>query len=68
MSLFKSMVYSHLYLLKLTYSRKTVRLGEYDTETNPDCVGTEEDKDCNEPPFDTTPESMKTTFLLFVNF
>lgn len=34
-----------------------VRLGEYDTETDPDCIQIEDDKDCNETPFDSPPES-----------
>lgn len=33
-----------------------MRLGEYDTETNPDCVQFEEDKDCNDTPFDSAPQ------------
>lgn len=36
------------------FFRQLVRLGEYDTETNPvDCIDYEDDKDCNDPPFDS---------------
>lgn len=28
-------------------------MGEYDTESNPDCIEYEDDKDCNDPPFDS---------------
>lgn len=28
-------------------------MGEYDTETDPDCIEYEDDKDCNDPPFDS---------------
>ncbi|XP_031626740.1 serine protease 7-like [Contarinia nasturtii] len=30
-----------------------LRLGEYDTENNPDCIGYGDDKACNETPFDS---------------
>lgn len=36
-----------------------VRLGEYDTESDPvDCIMYEDDKDCNDPPFDSAVTSM----------
>lgn len=47
--------------------RKFVRLGEYDTETNPDCVEIEDDKDCNETPFDSPPESKNSKMNLNFN-
>lgn len=47
-------LYTFLYLKS---HRKIVRLGEYDTETNPDCIINGDDRDCNETPFDTAPES-----------
>lgn len=46
-------------LISPTFSliiRLFVRLGEYDTETNPDCVKIEDDKDCNDTPFDSAPQ------------
>lgn len=38
--------------------RRFVRLGEYDTETSPDCIEYEDDKDCNDAPFDSAVQSM----------
>lgn len=44
--------------------RQFVRLGEYDTESQPvDCIMYEDDKDCNDPPFDSTVASRCLRYL-----
>lgn len=42
-------------------NRQAVRLGEYDTETDPDCIIYEDDKDCADSPIDF---SVQSTFFM----
>lgn len=47
--------------------RQFVRLGEYDTESEPvDCIMYEDDKDCNDAPFDSIVTSMHCSYLICI--